>query len=133
MRCVLAGAPSFVLNNLVGESSYAFLRRLDDTCAQRRIRLPVLSCNLTEAELDQLGDIRALRLFSCGPFFETVDPLFCARQQRRHGKGHYSHYYTGAYLAVLLFAGRCSTPVIRIRSRFATRSTITITRPLWGR
>ncbi|QWA13242.1 transporter substrate-binding protein [Sodalis ligni] len=104
VHSLLAGAPSFVLNNLVGESSYAFLRRLDDICARRHLSLPVLSCNLTEAELSQLGEIRALRLFSCGPFFETADPLFCARQRRRHGPGHYSHYYTGAYLAVLLFA-----------------------------
>ncbi|TKI06529.1 transporter substrate-binding protein [Martelella alba] len=101
---VLAGSPSFVLNNLVGESSYAFLRRLDAICLERRIALPVLSCNLTEAELDQLGGIRALRLLTCGPFFATADPLFCARQQRRHGTRHYSHYYTGAYLAVRLFA-----------------------------
>lgn len=95
--------PSFVLNNLVGESSYAFLQQLDGACVARGVRLPVLSCNLTEAELDAIGPMRALRLLSCGPFFETLDLAFCARQQR-HGPRCCSHYYTGAYAALQLFA-----------------------------
>ncbi|KAA8999374.1 transporter substrate-binding protein [Affinibrenneria salicis] len=101
---VIASAPEFVLNNLVGESSYAFLRRLDARCAASGIDLPVLSCNLTEAELSQIGQPQALRLLSCGPFFAGVEPLFCARQRRKYGWRHYSHYYTGAWLAMMLFA-----------------------------
>ncbi|WP_296180557.1 transporter substrate-binding protein [Pseudomonas sp. UBA1879] len=95
--------PAFVLNNLVGESSYAFLQQLDHACAARGVRLPVLSCNLTEAELDAVGPMHALRLLSCGPFFEAVDPRFCQRQQR-HGPRNCSHYYTSAYSALWLFA-----------------------------
>lgn len=95
--------PAFVLNNLVGESSYAFLQQLDRACAGQGLRLPVLSCNLTEAELDAVGPMEALRLLSCGPFFETLDPDFCVRQQR-HGPRCCSHYYTGAYTALHLFA-----------------------------
>ncbi|MBF3356858.1 transporter substrate-binding protein, partial [Pseudomonas aeruginosa] len=34
---LMGQAPSFVLNNLVGESSYAFLRELDAACAQAGI------------------------------------------------------------------------------------------------
>jgi ABC-type branched-subunit amino acid transport system substrate-binding protein len=100
---LMQALPSFVLNNLVGESSYAFLRQLDDRCAKQGLRLPILSCNLTEAELDAVGPMRALRLFSCGPFFEALAPAFCARQQR-HGTRRCSHYYAGAYAALRLFA-----------------------------
>ncbi|MBK0327098.1 transporter substrate-binding protein [Rhodobacteraceae bacterium F11138] len=64
--------PDFILNSLVGASSYAFLRayaelgRRDphfscDSC-------PVVSCNLTEAELPLLGEA-AEGLVSVGPHF----------------------------------------------------------------
>jgi branched-chain amino acid transport system substrate-binding protein len=95
--------PAFVLNNLVGESSYAFLQQLDRACAGQGLRLPVLSCNLTEAELDAVGPMHALRLLSCGPFFESANPAFCQRQQC-HGPRSCSHYYTSAYAALWLFA-----------------------------
>lgn len=95
--------PAFVLNNLVGESSYAFLQQLDHACALQGLRLPVLSCNLTEAELDAVGPMRALRLLSCGAFFESQNPGFQQRQQR-HGQRRCSHYYTSAYAALRLFA-----------------------------
>lgn len=95
--------PAFVLNNLVGESSYAFLQQLDKACTELALPLAVLSCNLTEAELQALGPMQTLRLLSCGPFFESVDMPFCARQQR-HGPRICSHYYTGAYAALHLFA-----------------------------
>ncbi len=104
IRTMMADPPAFILNNLVGESSYAFLAQLDQACARRGIRLPVLSCNLTEAELGELGTLDHLRLLSCGPFFEAVDPLFSQRQQQRHGLQRCSHYYTGTYTAVHLFA-----------------------------
>lgn len=100
---LMSERPSFVLNNLVGESSYAFLQQLDQACEAHGLRLPVLSCNLTEAELDAVGPMHALRLLSCGPFFETLNPDFCLRQQR-HGPRHCSHYYTSAYSALWLFA-----------------------------
>jgi branched-chain amino acid transport system substrate-binding protein len=95
--------PAFVLNNLVGESSYAFLQQLDRACQREGLRLPVLSCNLTEAELDGVGPMQALRLLSCGPFFETLNPAFCEGQQR-HGPRTCSHYYTSAYTALRVFA-----------------------------
>ncbi len=68
--------PDFVLNSLIGPSSYAFLEayaalgRADPhftaaTC-------PVLSCNLTECELGALGDA-AEGLISAGPYFRDPD------------------------------------------------------------
>jgi ABC-type branched-subunit amino acid transport system substrate-binding protein len=114
LKTLMHERPAFILNNLVGESSYAFLRQLDQACTSMRLPLPVLSCNLTESELDALGPIQTLRLLSCGPFFETLDEDFRARQQR-HGPRRCSHYYTGAYAALQLFAdaleaGADSTP-----------------------
>lgn len=69
---IRATRPDFVLNSLIGPSSYAFLAayaalgRADPhftaaTC-------PVLSCNLTECELGILGD-SAAGLISAGPYF----------------------------------------------------------------
>jgi branched-chain amino acid transport system substrate-binding protein len=68
--------PDFVLNSLIGPSSYAFLEayaalgREDPhftagTC-------PVLSCNLTECELGALGDA-AEGLIAAGPYFRDPD------------------------------------------------------------
>lgn len=99
--------PAFILNNLVGESSHAFLHQLDAACVKAGLVLPVLSCNLTEGELVDVGELRALRLLSCGPFFDAVDMAFGERQRKRHGLHPYSHYYAGAYAAVHLFAAAC--------------------------
>lgn len=104
IQTLLSDKPSFILNNLVGESSYAFLHQLDAACDAIGLNLPVLSCNLTEAELTEVGDIHSLRLLSCGPFFEDVDRAFSQRQRRQHGPHPCSHYYTGMYVALHLFA-----------------------------
>lgn len=101
---VMAERPAFILNNLVGESSYAFLRQLDARCLQDKLSFPVLSCNLTEAELAEVGDMQCLRLLSCGPFFEGVNPMFSQRQRHEHGQSECSHYYTGMYVAMHAFA-----------------------------
>ncbi|WP_314409856.1 transporter substrate-binding protein [Pseudomonas kuykendallii] len=107
VEALLQAPPAFILNNLVGDSSHAFLRQLDAACLARGLSLPVLSCNLTEGELVGVGEMRALRLLSCGPFFEEVDPAFSQRQRRLHGLHPYSHYYACAYAAVHLFAVAC--------------------------
>ncbi len=76
---VRATRPDWVLNNLVGPSSYAFLRayaalgRQDPDFAPSR--RPVLSCNLTECELPALhGDGEGL--VSAGPYFRDGDAAF---------------------------------------------------------
>ncbi|MEQ6203275.1 transporter substrate-binding protein [Sulfitobacter sp. HNIBRBA2951] len=67
--------PSFVLNSLVGASSYAFIRayaelgRRDPHFAPDNC--PLLSCNLTEAELPILAEA-AEGLISVGPSFCTA-------------------------------------------------------------
>ncbi len=104
---ILATPTGFVLNNLVGESSYHFLHQLNAACASRGVTVTVLSCNFTEAELPCVRGADHIRLLSCGAFFEAVNPAFVAGQRRRHGSLPYSHYYACAYNAMHLFARAC--------------------------
>lgn len=63
--------PDFILNSLVGESSYAFLRRLSALKQEPGFGkgLTVLSCNFTESEIEAAGDA-AEGLVAAGPWFE---------------------------------------------------------------
>jgi branched-chain amino acid transport system substrate-binding protein len=67
--------PDFILNSLIGPSSYEFLAACRALAQQdahfRAARCPVLSCNLTECELPALGD-RAEGLVAAGPYFRGV-------------------------------------------------------------
>ncbi len=73
---VEATAPDFILNSLIGPSSYAFLRAYAALGARdprfRPERCPVLSCNLTECELPEIA-ADAEGLISAGPFFRAKD------------------------------------------------------------
>ena len=76
---VEATAPDFILNSLIGPSSYAFLRAyaaLGERNARfRPDRCPVLSCNLTECELPEIG-AAAEGLIAAGPYFKTPGSAF---------------------------------------------------------
>lgn len=63
--------PDFILNSLVGDSSYAFLARLAQLKQEAELAdgLTVLSCNFTECEIDAAG-YAAEGLVSAGPWFE---------------------------------------------------------------
>lgn len=63
--------PSFILNSLVGDSSYAFLARLTELKRETEFAhdVTVLSCNFTECEIDAAGEA-AEGLVSAGPWFE---------------------------------------------------------------
>lgn len=67
--------PDFILNQLIGPSQYAFLagiaelRRNDPFFAHGNC--PVLSCNLTEAELPAIGEA-AEGVISAGPWFREL-------------------------------------------------------------
>jgi len=64
--------PDFILNNLVGTSTYEFvgaMHRLGSEAAEfAPDRCPILSCNLTEAEFPALGEA-AEGLVAAGPYF----------------------------------------------------------------
>ena len=70
---IRATRPDFVLNNLIGTSSYAFFAAYAKLAAEDPHfgpdRCPVLSCNLTEAELPAIGEAGRGHL-SAGPYFK---------------------------------------------------------------
>lgn len=70
---VRATRPDFVLNSLIGPSSYEFLAAMSDMRGQdlplAEKAVPILSCNLTECELPAIGQV-AEGLISAGPYFQ---------------------------------------------------------------
>ena len=72
---IKATRPSFILNNLIGTSSYAFFARYAELARNDPHfgpeRCPILSCNLTEAELPAIGEAGSGHL-SVGPYFRDA-------------------------------------------------------------
>lgn len=98
--------PNFILNSLIGPSSYEFLAAyrglgLDDSHFAPS-NCPVLSCNLTECELPAIG-AAAEGLVAAGPYFRGVSGW-------PGGTGFGSSHEAAAYSAVRelarLLAGR---------------------------
>ena len=103
---IRACRPDFILNSLIGPSSYEFIAACsalgNEDPAFRPDRCPVLSCNLTEAELPALGN-NAEGLIAAGPYFRGL--------QGWPGAGSFSSSHeAAAYAAVRelarLLAGR---------------------------
>jgi len=109
---IAAKRPDFILNTLIGPSSYAFfaayarLAAADPAFAPAR--RPVLSCNLTECELPEIGPA-AFGHLSTAPYFDSLpgadNAAFRQRIAARFGperKG--SAFFLGAWLGVHLLA-----------------------------
>jgi branched-chain amino acid transport system substrate-binding protein len=104
--------PDFVLNNLIGPSSYAFLRamaalarRNPDFAADKR---PVASCDLAECELDQIGDA-GIGHYATAVYFDSLatdeNRAFLARVHRRFGHSRrVSAFFVCAYMSVRMLA-----------------------------
>ncbi|MBX3568080.1 MAG: transporter substrate-binding protein [Rhizobiaceae bacterium] len=73
---IRATRPSFILNNLIGRSSYEFLRAYAELGREDPAflpeRCPVLSCDLMEPELAALGGLAEGHLV-VGPYFARTD------------------------------------------------------------
>lgn len=104
--------PDFVLNNLIGPSSYAFFRAYQALAAEdpafRPDRRPIVSCNLTECELALIGPAAAGHL-SSAIYFEGVDTAenraFREQVRRRFGVSRRSSaFLAGSYAAVRMLA-----------------------------
>ena len=71
---IRATRPDFILNNLIGTSSYAFLSAYAELGWEDEHftpeRCPILSCNLTECELPAIGEAGQGHL-SVGPYFRA--------------------------------------------------------------
>ncbi|WP_120498194.1 transporter substrate-binding protein [Kiloniella sp. EL199] len=69
--------PSFILNNLIDSSSYALYRafysagKTDDFF--RPENCPIISCNITECELEKIGYDAAEGHLSISPYFENLN------------------------------------------------------------
>lgn len=104
--------PDFILNNLIGPSSYAFLkamaelaRRKPDFSADRR---PVASCDLAECELAQVGEA-GIGHYATAVYFDSLDTdanrAFLARVHRRFGhRRRVSAFFVCAYMSVRMLA-----------------------------
>ena len=99
---ILKDKPSFIINNLVGESNYTFLKQLNE--ALKYTVMTVLSCNLTECELDVLGELPNLALLSSNPFFETTNLPELSNNNTLTSQGRRSGYFWAAYLSIFAFA-----------------------------
>ena len=105
---IRATRPNFILNHLIGPSSYAFLKALAelarDDAGFAPDRCPVLSCNLTEIELPAIG-LAAEGHLAVGPYFEdprsTVWERYGAAATAEHQP---SSFFVAAFSAVLALA-----------------------------
>lgn len=105
--------PSFVLNNLIGPSSHAFLRAMralgDRDPAFGPDACPVVSCDLSECELPAIGLDVATGQFSTAAYFDSVDTgenkAFKTRAAAVFGPDRrLSTYVEAAYSAVHMLA-----------------------------
>ena len=103
--------PSFVLNNLIGPASYAFLRAFkalgDRDSAFLPENCPVVSSDLSECELDEIGAGVATGHFSVAAYFDSlVSPenlAFKGAASKRFGpQRRLSNIFASAYAAVKL-------------------------------
>ncbi|CAM5541740.1 branched-chain amino acid transport system substrate-binding protein [Aquamicrobium terrae] len=102
---IRATRPDFVLNNLIGSSSYAFLQAYAELGRQdphfSPQRCPVVSCNLTECELPAIGEAGRGHL-SAGPYFH--DPADAAGRRKPA-----SSFEAAAYASVRVLADILAT------------------------
>jgi len=103
--------PSFILNNLIGPSSYAFLEAIkalgNRDPAFRAENCPVVSCDLMECELDDIAAGAAAGQLCAASYFDSIataeNAAFKARVAERHGaERRVSSVFASAYTAVRL-------------------------------
>lgn len=101
--------PPVVLNTLVGESSYAFMRLLHAATLHSGLTIPVLSCSLCEPELKLIGSPASVGCITSSAYFESIERpenrAFVARWKARHGDdGNPSVDGQSTYVCVMLLA-----------------------------
>ncbi len=71
--------PSFILNNLIGPSSYAFLDAMNQLAAHNPDfapdKCPVVSCDLTECELGEIPPHAATGQLAAACYFDSADTV----------------------------------------------------------
>jgi urea transport system substrate-binding protein len=81
--------PPVVLNTLVGESSYVFIRALHQATTRAGLAIPMLSCSLCEPELKLIGPAASVGCITSSAYFESIarpeNRAFVARWKARYG------------------------------------------------
>jgi len=105
--------PDFILNNLIGPASYAFLRAYhalgaEDAAFRPEVR-PVVSCDLTECELGEIGAGLAAGNLSAASYFDALETpanaAFKARVAAAYGPARrVSAFFEAAYTTVRMLA-----------------------------
>ncbi|MBW9117046.1 transporter substrate-binding protein [Rhizobium cauense] len=105
--------PTFILNNLIGPSSYAFLEGIkalaDRDPGFRAQNCPVVSCDLMECELDDIAPGAAIGQLCAASYFDSIatpdNTAFKARVAAHYGSSRrVSGVFASAYTAARLCA-----------------------------
>lgn len=101
---IAALKPDFVLNQLIGPSQYAFLEAIAQLRATdpafRGTKCPILSCNMTEAELGAMGTA-AEGVIAAGPWFRGMAPALPGNEGR---DDFGSSFEAAAHASVMMLA-----------------------------
>lgn len=103
--------PNFILNNLIGPSSYAFLEAYralgEEDTAFKPENCPVVSCNLCETEAALLGKAAAGH-YTVSSYFRSLsgkeNSRFTERMRARRPEVVVDAFFVQAYVAVILIA-----------------------------
>lgn len=121
VEAAVESRPDAVFNTLVGESSYAFLRAWN---AARRCRghdIPILSCSLSEPELQAIGNGASEGYVTCSTYFASLkrreNLSFVSRYRGRFGADRMPFSDAEAsYVSIMLLGrsiARAGTPSVR--------------------
>ncbi len=140
---VTARQPDFILSNLLGPSSHAFLRAMRDLGRRDHRflpdRCPVASCDLTECELGEIGLGIADGQLAAASYFDSLDTpanaVFKAEVAARYGpERRVSSYFATSYATIGLCveaAARCgSDDPAHIRAALYGRTTESVLGPI---
>ncbi|WP_309085004.1 transporter substrate-binding domain-containing protein [Chelativorans sp.] len=108
---IRAKRPDFILNNLIGPSSYTFLAALralgEEDEAFRPENCPVISCNLCESETALLGEVAAGH-YTVSSYFRSLagseNSLFAERVKAEKPGFLADAFFVQAYTAVTMIA-----------------------------
>jgi len=108
---IRAKRPDFILNNLIGPSSYAFLaayRALgEEDAAFKPENCPVVSCNLYENEIGLMGPVAAGH-YTVSSYFRSLadreNSLFAERMKTRYPERVADAFFVQAYASVIMIA-----------------------------
>jgi urea transport system substrate-binding protein len=133
---VAARRPDFILSNMLGPSSHAFLRAIRELGGRdptfRPERCPVVSCDLTECELSEIGLGVADGQLAAASYFDSLDSIAnrALKEQvaaRFGSERRVSSYFATSYATVRLCVEaltRCGTDdPIEVRSALADLQT----------